>query len=209
MEKDYTTAKEALEALQRLEESNRMENRVKDNKIVFTVKDVKYRVKMPNLEEQEEINNARRAKKIKLMDDTSYLLEEEWVKKYKAKGIDIAKMKENIRKLQADIKSSLLKLAKTIGVDAVKKVEEEIGELRDKQIEKTIEITNLLSDSLESQLKIFTDSYTAYLIFEKKENDKWIKAFKNYEEFNKCEDIDLISRLFYEYDYLIYNRVNE
>jgi hypothetical protein len=204
MTKENQNPKEALKALQRLEEQNKVENMVKDNKIIFTVNDKRYRLRMPTLEEQEEISNVHRKKKIQFMNDDSYLTRKVWIEKYKNKGIDIEAKEREVRKLQADIKSSLLKLAQTDGKEAVKRIEDEINNLKEKQIEISVEITELLTDCLESQLRIFIDSYTAHLVLERKEEDKWIKHFKNYDEFNKCEDVNLISALFYYYDVFIY-----
>lgn len=209
----YTTPKEALQALKELEETNKMENLVRDNKIIFTVKDKKYRLRIPTLEEQEDISNEKRKKRLEYLNDPSYLPREEWIKKYKVKGIDIDAMEDDVRKLQAEIKNSLLKLATTSGKEAVEAVKKEVNDLKDKQIQESIKITDYLSDCLESQLKIFVDSYTAYLVLEKKQEKaeegekEWEKVFKDYDEFNKCDDVELISATFYFYDALIYSGV--
>ena len=203
-QKNIKTAKEALIALQELEEENKMEYLIKDNKLLFTVNDSKYRLRMPTLEEQEEISTAHRKKKIEFMNDDSYMPKKYWIEKYKKKGIDIEAKERAVRKFQADIKSALLKLAQTNGKDAVTKIKEEIKDIQEKQRDLVIEITNLLSDCLDSQLKIFIDSYTAQLVLERKEHGEWVKHFKNFEEFNKCTDAELISTLFYVFDAFIY-----
>ena len=74
-----TMAKEALKAMKELEDSVRLENIVKDNKIEFKSGDKTFRVRKPNLEEQEEIDEVRRKKYLGLVRDDSYLFKKQWI----------------------------------------------------------------------------------------------------------------------------------
>jgi hypothetical protein len=55
-------AKEALAALSEIEESLKMEQIIKDNKISFDIEGVKYHIRKPNLVETTEIEEAKRKK---------------------------------------------------------------------------------------------------------------------------------------------------
>jgi len=200
-------AKEALKAMQELEDSVRLENIVKDNKIEFKSGDRTLRVRRPNLEEQQEIDDVRRKKYLELVRDNSYLFKKQWIETYKKKGIDIGKMETDIKRIEDETRRLLLRLAKTTDKKGIGELKDQILKSRDEQFTLSIEKTDLLSYSIEDQTFIYAKSYTAYLILERKEKDKWVKHFKDFEEFQKTEDSDLISKLFYYFDVLIYSEV--
>jgi len=200
-------AKEASKAYRDLEESVRMENIVKDNKIEFKSGDKNYRIRKPNLEEQQEIDDVRRKKYLELMRDDSYLFRKQWVKEYKKKGIDIDKMDNDIKLKGNKIKELLLKLATLNDKKLIGELKDQILKLRDEQYLLNMEKTDLLSYSIEDQLMIYVNSYTACVILERKEKDKWVKQFKDYDEFQKCEDMDLINNIFYFLNYLLFSEV--
>jgi len=210
-------AKEALKAMQELEDSVRLEDIVKDNKIEFKSGENTFRVRKPVLEEQQEIDNARRKKYLELVRDNSYLFKKQWVETYKKKGIDINKIETDIKRIEDEIRRLLIRLAKTTDKKGIGELKNQILKSRDEQYALSIEQTDLLSYSIEDQTFIYAKSYTAYLILErldkKKTTDehvvvndnKWVKHFKDFEEFQKSEDSDLVSKLFYYFDVLIYS----
>jgi len=224
-EEKIPIAKEVIKALQELEESVQLENIIKDNKIEFTIEKedeekkitkIKYRVRKPEFTEQEEINKQKRKKYLELMEDDSYLFRKQWVKKYLKKGIDINKMEEDMLKLQSEIKSLLLKLAPLTESKGIETLKNEIMKLREKQEELNREKVDLMVNSIEDQMLIFANNYTAYLVLEKLElheekkehviinDNKWVKYFKDYKEFEVCEDWTLINKLFYCLNHLLY-----
>lgn len=200
-------AKEALKAMQELEDSVRLENIVKDNKIEFKSGDKAFRVRKPNLEEQQEIDDVRRKKYLELVRDDSFLFKKQWIETYKKKGIDIDKIETDMKLKEDETRKLLLRLAKTTDKKGIGELKDQILKLRDEQYALSIEKTDLLSYSIEDQTYIHAKSYTAYLILDVKKEDKWIKHFKDFEEFQKSEDQDLIGKLFYYYDVLIYSEV--
>lgn len=197
-------AKEALKAISELEQSVQIETVIKDNKIEFKVGKDMFRVRKPNLAEQQEIGDIRRKKYLEFVDDDSYLFKKQWIEKYKKKGIDIDKMETDIVRMQNEIKKLLLRLAEVSDKKSIEQLKKEIFELRDKQYEISIEKTDLLSHSIEDQLTIYANSYSTYLVLEKKDGDKWIKYFKSYEDFEKSDEGELISKSFYYINLLIY-----
>lgn len=201
--------KEALQKLQNLEEVKETETLVKSNVIIFESNGIKFRLRLPNYEDSLEINNVRRKKKLEMMQDSSYLLKTEWEKLQKNKGIDVDGMKKEIEKTDAEIKTVLMELATKNEPQIVKELELKIDLLKNKRIESSMGLTELSIDCLETQLRVYTDSYTGYLMLERKEGENWIKNFKNYDEFSKCGDSDLLSKLFYYLSNLLYGDVNE
>ena len=198
-------AKEALKAMQELEDSVRLENIVKDNRIEFKSGDRTFRVRKSTLEEQQEIDDVRRKKYLELVRDDSYLFKKQWIETYKKKGIDIDKMETDMKRIEDETRRLLLRLAKTTDKKGIGELKEQILKSRDEQYLLSIEKTDLLGYSIEDQTYIYAKSYTAYLILERKEKDKWVKHFKDFEEYQKLDDPDLIGKLFYYYDVLIYS----
>jgi len=200
-------AKEALAAMQDLEDSVKLENIVKDNKIEFKSGDKMFRVRKPNLEEQQEIDDIRRKKYLELVRDDSYLFRKQWVDTYKKKGVDIIKMETDIKRIEAETKQLLLRLAKTTDKKIIEDLKNQILKLRDEMYAISMEKTDLLSYSIEDQITVYAKSYAAYLALERKDNDKWVKHFRDNEALQKSEDTDLVSKLFYYFDYLLYSGV--
>ena len=102
-------AKEALKAMQELEDSVKLEDVVKDNKIEFKSGDKSFRVRKPNLDEQQEIDNVRRKKYLELVRDDSYLFKKQWIETYKKKGIDIDKIEIDIKRIEDETRRVLIR----------------------------------------------------------------------------------------------------
>lgn len=212
-EKDIKISKkdlavEGLKAIQEIEKEIQLQNIVKDNKIEFKVKDKYYRLRKPNLSEQEELDTARRKRYLELVSDSSYLFKKQWIDVYSKKGIDIVKKEKKIHSIQYEIETLMLKLAKTAEPKTIDKLTSDIQKLREEQYQISMDVTDLLSYSIESQLTISVNSFATYLVLESKENKEWKRAFESYEKFEKADDNDLISKSFYYLNYLMYNEEN-
>lgn len=198
-------ADEALKAMQEIEKETRLENIIKDNKIIFKVGEKTFRLRLPTVEEQEEIDSVRRKKYIELVDDSSYLFRKQWIEKYKNKGIDISKMEGDIRDKIEQVRKNLLKLAEAKLPKDIADLKTKIDTLRREIHDINLQKTDLMANSIEDQMMIFVNSYTVYLVLEKKEEEKWIRNYKDYEEYNKSEDWKLLNRAYYYMSYLIHN----
>jgi len=203
MENKNEIAKEALKALIEIEETTKMENLIKDNKIEWKIDNISYRVRKPDFTEEEEISTIRRKKYLEYMKDPSYLFKKQWIAQYQEKGIDITAMETKIRGLNEEIKDSLLRLAKSTEPNDISTLKQEILKKRDEQFSISIEITDLLTHSIENQLLIFINSFITYLVLEKKDGENWIKVYNNYNDFMKSGD-KCISQAFYYINFLIY-----
>ena len=204
MNEKHLMAKEGMKAISELEETVKMENIIKDNKIVFESGGKSFRVRKPTLSEQQEIDSIRRKKYMELVRDNSFMFRKQWIEIYKKKGIDINKMDDDIKRIQDDLRALLLRLAKTAEPKAVKLLKDEVNKSKDKAYGLSIEKTDLLVYSIEDQLTIHVNSYTTYIVLERNEGGKWDKAFKSYEDFEKSENDDLVGKSFYYINTLMY-----
>lgn len=208
--------KEFLKTLKELEKDKDVEKMIKDNRIHFRVGEVDYKVRKPNYAEQMRIEDFRRKKYSELIDDDSMMFRKQWVEKYLKKGIDIDKMEKDVVRIQSEIDNMLLRLAETENKNDVEKLVAEIVKLKDEQAGINIDRTDFLSYSIEDQLQLVVTSYYAYSVLEKldkkevKEDNvvinenKWVKAFKSYDEFVNCKDSKLINKTFYYVQYIVY-----
>jgi len=204
-------SKSAMKVFDEMQNTSEMERIIKDNMIEFKCEGKLFRVKKPNGKDQDEVDGERRKKLTELMKDDSYLFRKQWIENYKAKGIDIKAMENELVVLQADTKVKLLKLATITEKNIVEDIKKEIEELRQKQYDLSMKITDYLGYCIESQLRIYTDSYTACVILEVKiEDDKdgkdshWERYFKTYEQFQESSELELTSKTFYYFQYLMY-----
>ncbi len=203
-------AEKLLKTINELDMGSAVERKIKDNKIIFKVAGKIYRVRRPTYQEQMDSEKFRRTKYVELVNDKSMLFKKQWVKKYKEKGIDLDKMDIDVIALQNKVEGIMLRLAKSQNDKDVKKLRDEIVELRTKQAMISVEKTDLLSYSIEDQLMIAVTSYYAYLLLEKPEeaeNDeegKWIRVFDKYEDFTVSQDSDLITNTYRYVSDLIY-----
>jgi len=201
-------AKEALMALAEIESTVNMENLVKDNKIEFVVEEKTYRVRKPSFVERQNIDNARRKEYLRLIADDSYFFRKTWITKYLAKGIDINAMESKVKGYQDEIKAVLLRLAVAIDPKDVETLKKEIYRIRDEQFSLSMEVTDLLSHSIENQLLVFTNSYTTFAVLEEKVGEEYKKLFDSYSNF-MASDSKVIEQAFLYINYLIYQHIGE
>lgn len=206
MEKNekHEIAKEALKALSEIEESTRIEELVKDNKIEFIVADKTYRVRKPVYAERIELDTTKRKKYVALVKDDSFLFRKQWIEQYKKKGIDIVEMENKVRTLDGEIKNILLRLAKSQEPKDVASLKEQVLKLQDEQFNTSIEVTDLLSNCIEQQILIYVNAYTTYLVLEVKEGETWKRLFNSYSEFEESES-KIIQKAYYYINMLIYS----
>ena len=110
----HLLAKEGMKAISEIEETVKMENVIKDNKIVFKSGDNSFRVRKPTLSEQQEIDTIRRKKYMELVRDDSFMFKKQWVEIYKKKGIDINKLEDDAKKIQDDLRGLLSSISSTL-----------------------------------------------------------------------------------------------
>lgn len=190
-------AKKLSKKLLDLEELEKLEDLIKDNKVEFTLDGINYRVRKPTPQERRTVNRERNFKYIELLKDDRYMLREQLVEVYKKKDIDINAMEVKLVELQKEKENLLLRLAQTESEIEISKLKEKIVRIKEEQTEISIKKADLLQFSLENSLIEFITTYYCYLLLEKKESDKWTRAFESYDDFlDNCQD-KLLTRTVY------------
>lgn len=172
-----------------LNDVERLEQLIKDNKVEFEVEKVTYRVQKPNYRKSEEIRHQRNMKKIELLENDKYKLREELIRLYRRNGKDIKEMERRIASFPSRIEPIQERLALATAPKDIKLFKEEIKKLEEQQITLIIEKNECLEGCIESQITEYANLYMVYLVTEKKVDAKWIKAFKTYEEFLENDEV--------------------
>ncbi len=189
-------AKELTEMFQR----ETVENAVNNNVGEFEILEVPYRVSKPTYGQKQKTYKKRAEKFTELIQDKTLMLEKDLKKQYKERGIDIDEMQTKIISLEREKHNIQLKLGEALVKQAsdteLKAYKEQIEEIQAKQINISIEKTNLLDFTIEQQLFVFTYTYLTFLIAEKKVDDKWVKVWNTWEDFENSDE-DLIKEISY------------
>jgi uncharacterized protein YbgA (DUF1722 family) len=166
-----------------------VEQLVQNNEIVFKVDEKEYRVRKPTFDERQELFRERSQLYTKLLTDPSYPLEAELRKLYKARGVDIEKMEEQLRMLEKrkqDLYLSLGKMLKEKASDQDCQVlRDEVQSVIGEQTKISIEKTNLLQYSVETNVLVHVYTYLAYLVSEEKREQTWTRIFASLDEFKR------------------------
>ncbi len=171
---------------------------IKNNKAEFEHEGKKYMVSQLSLGEKDELNSLRVKKFGQLMQDTDILCEKDLIRIYKERGIDIVKLDDDIKKLESEYLNIQIKLgealAKKSGDAILKTYENQLSEL-DKKIQ-TLKMQKvvLLECSLENQIVNYVYEILTFLSLDVFEDEKWVRTFKNMEEFKACKDDVLITK---------------
>jgi hypothetical protein len=171
---------------------------INDNKITFEYEEKKYRVRMLNLKEKEELDMLRRKKFGQLIKDKDILLEKDLIVQYKDRGINIDEIDDQIRKFDAEDLELQNKLGEAIskneGQSILKTYEDQIKTLKlKKQISRT-QKNLLLTFCLENQLLNYVAEVITYLSLDKFEDGVWERMFKTLDDFQNYTDEGLINK---------------
>ena len=215
-------SKSVTEKIKELTELSKVEDLIKDNKIEFTHKETKFRVRKPNLQEKADIRNRTNKKYIELLDDDDFILREQLINKLKSNGVDIVNMERKIKALEAEIENVQIKLAPITDKITIERLKKEIDDLKNKIELISIDINEYLEPCIETELSEFGNLYMIYSLLEKEtsvrqynaETDEkgkdigkiWIKVFNSYDDFLKTDEDDLISKSAYYLSLIIFNR---
>lgn len=217
MENRIKQAQDLVKNLGNIEKNLNLEKLIKDNKVEFKLKEkdkvIVYRIRKLTFKEQEEVNTMRMKKyneMLNTMDDKEnpvYEFRKDWIEKLKKRKIDVESMENEIRDLSRKIEDVLYKLAQTKDEKSINTLKEEVNDLRKKQATLSMQITDYLHYSIEDQLNTYVNFYNTYLALERKEKDNWVKVFKSYNEFENCDNENLINQAIYFSNVLIYGTI--
>jgi hypothetical protein len=198
MEEKLKDAEDIVEKMEKEALLSKVEELIKDNKIVFDYKEKKYRVRLLNLAEKEEFDVLRRRKFGQLIKDKDILLEKDLIAQYKERGVNIDEIDEQIKRLESEESNLHLQLGESISKNEVDTIlsayKDSLLEIRSKkQILKTQRIL-FLESSLENAIYNYVSQVLTYLSFEVLENNKWKRAFTKLEDFQTYSDDELIMK---------------
>jgi hypothetical protein len=177
---------------------SKVEEMIKDNEIKFEHKEKVYRVRLMNLREKEELDELRRKKYGKLIQDRDILLEKDLIKIYEERGVDITGLDEEVKKINSELFNIQIQLGEALSKDEsetiLKAYKEKIDRLTQEKNVIIIQKTQLLGFSLENQLLNYVSEVITYLTVDILSEDKWVRLFKNYDEFMDYKDEELINK---------------
>jgi hypothetical protein len=180
-------------------ELSKIEELIKDNKIIFNYKEQKYRVRLLNLKEKEELDFLRRKKFGQLIKDKDILLEKDLIIQYKERGINIDEIDDQIKKINAEELDLQIKLGESISKNEPETILKTYGEqIKELIINKQVlnaQKTLLLEFSLENQLLNYVAQIITYLSSDTFKNEIWERIFNNLDDFQNSHDEELINKL--------------
>jgi hypothetical protein len=174
---------------------------LKNNTFEFQYKDIKYRVRKPTYGEKKEAYEKRGEKHNQLLtiknEDGNYRYKtiSQLKKLYKERGdVDIDDLENRFTVLERQKEKYQLRLGEALKRKASDKdlelFRDELKKILIQQQTLTFEKTKLLEYSIENQLDVYTYTYLTYLVAEVYKDDKWVKLWNSWEEFeNTPEDI--------------------
>lgn len=159
---------------------------IQDNKILFALNDSFYRVRMPLQIEQAEVDHQRNLKQLEYMNEPGCISKKNLIKKLKESGVlDIEESEKRNKELIKELQQAWYRLATKYSDDTnvIVNLKNEIANIKEEMKQNSIELTSALSPCIESRLEKFYIEYSTYLLTEIKEEDKWVKVWKSFDEF--------------------------
>jgi len=198
MDTRLSEAEKIVKEMEKETELSKVEELIKDNQITFMYKENKYRVRLLNLFEKEELDTLRRKKFGQLLKDNDIFLEKDLILQYKERGIDIEELDGQIRKYEAEDLALQVKLGEAISKNEnetiLKTYKEQIIDLRSKKQIIHAQKTLLLEFSLENSLLNYVAQLITYLSLDEYKEGKWQRMFLTLDDFQKYPDSGLINK---------------
>jgi hypothetical protein len=198
MEERLVDAERIIKDMEKENELGRVEELIKDNTIAFEHDGKRYRIRLLNLTEKEELDLLRRKKFGQLIKDPDILLEKDLIATYKERGINIDEIDEQIKKIDSEDLGLQMKLGESIskneGDVIFKTYKEQIQELIVlRQVLRAQKIL-LLEFSLENSLLTYVAQIITYLSLDEYKDGVWNRMFKSLEDFQNYKDESLINK---------------
>lgn len=181
-------------------ELTQLERKIQDNKIYFTHNKKEFCIGLPTYKEESEWDLAIQIEYKKLINakdlegNPLYLFADQWKQIYKERGIDLDEKEEEIKRLYAEVDELLLKLKKIKDEPAIEEIENQINDKRFQIAEITGDIVEKCRFSIQHKLNYFSKIYWCYLLLKVKENEQWIRYFKQFEDLENSSDTRLVKR---------------
>jgi enoyl reductase-like protein len=196
-------------------ELEELEQMLKNNVIEWKEDGLIYRVRKPNFSEQNELRKAKVKRHNELRNDTNYKYEKQLIKEFEKNGVSISNIINRQLEINRKIEELQLQLAKLgsekeAEVKAITDYKIQIYELQTERNNLALEKMEYLSDSIETELMIFINSFTCALVLEQKESGgDWVKVFNSYEEFVNSKNDKLLEKASYYLSLIIFRPQTE
>ena len=199
--------KDVLEKAMEFEQIEEVEKLVKNNEIEFIHKDITYKVTRPTLNDKEKIRQQRLKKIIELKANPDILTRDQVVKAYNGTEDDIATLDQQMIQLRQQMDELCVRGHKERDNEhAVANLEEKFKEMESRFYELSEKKTELLQGTLESELNLFCIDYLTFLVLYKIVDEKYVRVFDKFEDYQKVNDCDtetLLGRASVYANYLI------
>lgn len=186
------------EQVKREVDTNQVDELIKNNATEFEHKGVTYKVGLPSFSDKQKAYEVKVEKFTELLQDKRYKLQADLKKIWMERGIDIDAITAKIntlegRKADLDLKLGALLKDKAPEEDC-KALRDEIQAIKLEQYDLSIEKTDYLQYSIESQVLISVYRYLTYAVTKKKIGEVWVKAWDSYQQFLEAED-ELVNKV--------------
>ncbi len=176
-----------------------VEDILSNNEYEFKYKDKDYKVIKPNFKQKQEVYRKKSEKFSELLKNKNLMLEKDLIAQYAERGIiieDIDKVISTLEQRKNGLKEKLGKaLVDGVSEGDLKVFKDEIKSIIDEQTELSIKRFSYLQFSLENQLKMYAYTYITILVVLEKKEDKWVKVWNTFDEFENYEDEEFINTI--------------
>lgn len=205
---------EKIEAVMRdvlkVEKTGIIENMLQKKEMEFDFDNVRYKVAQPTFDQKQEANKERVKKYMELLKDPTFLMEEDLIKLYAARGINVKQLDIDTQALEKKREDIMVQLGEAIKNDKpdsdllVFKTEIEAlnTELQTLAMKKIM----YLESSVESQVMIHTYTYFGFLCTMKKDGENWVRAFNSMEEYKSIPS-DLMNLIVFYTSFMVRNEI--
>lgn len=192
-------AEKIVEDMQKENNLSKVEELIKDNRITFQYKEKKYRVRLLDAIDKEELDFLRRKKFGQLLKDKDILFEKDIINQYKERGMNVfEEIDIEVKKLDSAMPDLELKLGESISKNenesVLKNYKNKIQDIINRKKVLSTQKTLLLECSFENALLNYVAQVTTYLSLEEYRDDAWVRMFKSLEDFLKYKDEILIGQ---------------
>jgi hypothetical protein len=183
-------SKEAINSVDSIDLLNVSSNLIQDNKILFSLDDKTFSVRMPNQLEQALTEQQQNLMQLEYMKQPGCITRKRLLQQLRENQvIDIDEIERQKEILGKELRQIMLLLATKFSED-VSKIEEytqKINEIKLKLQELTNDITTYLSPSMESRLEKCYIEYLTYLCTDTFIEEKWNRTWNSFSEFQKAD----------------------
>jgi hypothetical protein len=177
-----------------------IEDLLKSNEKIFEYESETYRIKKPNFKQKQEAYTKRVEKFTELLRNDKYLLEEDLKTSYKKRGIDLDIITTEITNKSKRRDALMLQLGEGLKSGSPESdllaYKKEIELINDELQTLSYKKTSLLEFSIESQVMIFTYSYLAFILAEKKVEETFVRLWNTWDDFQNSKEV-LINKFTY------------